>query len=317
MGRVLAIGIAVLVVLAPVTAASAIGVVPPTVDDGFSPLASPPEATDAPDETPPGAQFAGVIGAHEADHDGAVATHRVAVRIERGATAVERAAILARIYNETRDRLDRLATRRATLETAVANGSMPVGEYRARSAELTVELRAVERIAASLVDVGQSLSLTVLIDVGVDLTDLRALEARAASLQGSVLPTVAPSFAVTDGGTTGDGDGGSTDDNETVAETTNVTAVIEDAQATVDRADDRVGEATTLLEGMVLAPATATLLEQAQANLTAATDRLASARAAQAAGDDAAAVRLARAAIDHADLAIEYAQRAVEAATTT
>lgn len=320
MRRGLAVAIAVLVVLAPVTAATSIGVLSPSesLERHLSDLST-FETEHNRSGMAPGAQFVGVIGAHENRHAGAVAEWRVKVRIAAGDTRTERAEILATIYRETRARLEALEDRLQHLGQALANGSITRSEYRVRRAALTVELRTVERIAAYLEQRGHELGLSLLPTVSVTIQDLEALQARAEALQGGVLASIAPSFGLDNGDGTADaGDDETTDGTgETVTNTTNVTTVVNEAESTVETARDRVEEAETTLSGLVVSDSTATLLDQAQYNLSVAEQRLAAAREAKAAGNEARAIELARDAIYRANLAIEQAEAAIEAATTT
>lgn len=318
MGRPLALGMVVLVLTGSVAGLAAI-----------QPLAAAGPAmrerpqTDAEPMTEPGAQLIGVVGAHQSDHEGAVAEASLRVRLQGAETADERAAIIESIYKDLDARLDELATRRETLETALDNDSITLSTYRARSASLTVRLRSIETRGRILEEAATTLSVSVLGTIDVDLSELEALQSRADQLQGDALVFIAPSFRLAAGGdtsstsTTLQTTAKTTTDLTNGSETaTNVSRVMANATDTVDRARERVADAEETLAGLLVSEETEALLEQAKYNLSVAEDRLAAAREAFEAGEDERAIELAREAIVYAERAIELADAAISEATS-
>jgi hypothetical protein len=167
---------------------------------------SPAVTGDAVDDTPatgtttrtrtvkPGAQFVGVIGAHGANHTGAIEEAAIDVRLAEANSAEARAAVVADVLTESQNRIQSLAERKAGLAGARANGTMNESEYRTRLAVVDAELRTVERVAVTLEDVADGLPTTVLIGVNVDLEVIADLQTRAIGLQGPELERIAPSF---------------------------------------------------------------------------------------------------------------------------
>jgi hypothetical protein len=142
----------------------------------------------------PGAQFVGVIGAHGANHTGAIEEAAIDARLAGANSAEARAAVVADVLAESQNRTDSLAERKVGLARARANGTMNESEYRTRLAVVDAELRTVERVAVTLEDVADGLLTTGLIDVDIDLESIVNLKTRAIDLQGPELGQIAPSF---------------------------------------------------------------------------------------------------------------------------
>lgn len=142
----------------------------------------------------PGAQFVGVIGAHGANHTGAIEEAAIDARLAEANSSEARATVVADVLAESQNRTDSLDERKAELAGARANGTMNESEYRTRLAVVDAELRTVERVAVTLEDVADGLPTTVLIDVNVDLEAIVDLKTRAIDLQGPELERIAPSF---------------------------------------------------------------------------------------------------------------------------
>lgn len=313
MHRGVVLVIAVGLVVAPVTAISAPGVLTPYTRQ------STPNVAQQNTSIAPGAQLMGVVDAHHTDHSGVLGLISAQRRIAAQTSTTAKAEALTQIYETYRSRLDALEARHDTLEAALANGSITQSEFRARHAVLTVELRKVEEMGVFLEQKANDLAIWLIWGISVTIDDLEALQARAQALQGDYLVDIAPSFATgsaagPDGGSGSSGDDGGT---TTTSVATNVSAVIEDAAARVETAREKVQEAETTLDGLVISDETAELLDEAQQNLSLAEQRLAAARHAKAAGNEEKAERLATEAIDYANTAISKAEAAIDAATTT
>lgn len=270
--------------------------------------------------TEPGAQFVGVVGAHREQHTGTVKEQTVTVRISRADSPREKAELVATIHQQNTQRLDKLAERRQAFARAYQNGTMSESEYSARLAILDVELRSVERVASRLEEAADGLSLSLLLDVGIDPADIDELRTRAQDMQGSDLTMIAPSFArdptesetgLTPSPRSGDTTETPTDGNVSV----NVSAVLADAEGDVQTARERVSQADQTVDETLVSETVSELLTRARENLSTAEGRLAAARAAQEDGDEQRAIELANEAIRFARTAIDQADRAIDEAT--
>jgi hypothetical protein len=262
----------------------------------------------------------GVIGAHREQHSGAVQEQTVEVRISKADSPRRKAEIVAAVHQNNERRLDGLAERRQALTRAYRNGTVSESEYTARLAILDAELRSVERVANQLEEATDGLSLSLLLDVGIDPADIDELRTRAQDMQSSELTTIAPSFArdptesetgVTTSPRSGESTETPTDDNVSV----NVSAVLADAEGDIQTARDRVSLADQTINETLVSETVSELLTRARENLSTAEQRLAAARAAQEDGDERRAVGLANEAIRFAHTAIDQADRAIDEAT--
>jgi hypothetical protein len=331
--RIVVVCVCVVVIIGPITALTAIGSSHSTggfasepVENqissgtGITPEDEKAESNTNQTATKPGAQFVGVIGAHREQHEGEVSEQRVDVRISRADSPEEEAEIVATTHQQNQQRLDRLAERKQELRQAYQNGTITASEYRARSAVLDVELRSVERTAIQLERVADDLSISLLLEVGVDLEAIQDLQVRAHELQGTELPTIAPSFArdSNDSATDSPGPGDNESTNETLTDgnmSGNVSAALEDAETEVQTAREQVAEANQTIDETLATNTVTDLLEQARHNLSMAEQKLAAARTAREVDDDQKAIELANESIRFARTATELAEAAIEEAT--
>ncbi|MDS0260201.1 hypothetical protein NDI56_12425 [Haloarcula sp. S1CR25-12] len=143
----------------------------------------------------PGAQLSGVVGVGEAELSGEIESRAYGIRIARANSSDAKAAVVAAQFNETDERLTELESRRAALETARENGSLSVGQYRARVATLHAESRSTARLASQTNETASQLPAAALEANGVDVTAVRTLSERAANLTGPGTAAIARSIA--------------------------------------------------------------------------------------------------------------------------
>ncbi|MFB6094501.1 MAG: hypothetical protein ABEJ77_06135 [Halanaeroarchaeum sp.] len=143
----------------------------------------------------PGARLAGLIGARQAEHRGAVETRALAVRFERAETNASDAAIVANATERIEERIAALEDRLETVERRYENGTISRGTYYGRVTSLTARIEALERMANRTVAHARALPAPALRAHGVDVTEVAALANRTRGLGSSRAAAIAKRVA--------------------------------------------------------------------------------------------------------------------------
>lgn len=254
----------------------------------------------------PGEQLAGVVGVQGTELRGDVERRAFGQRIAAAASNASKAEVIATEIAALEQRLETLEDRKATLEQALANGSITRGEYAARMAHLIAEERALTRMVNTTSTAADDLPADVLRENGVNVSAIQELRENARNLTGSAVADIARQIA------------GPPDDRGNASDRGNgspASATISQAASAIDVAETQIGHATDRVA------ADNSDLETAREKLDTARQKLEDARDAAADGDDAQAHSLAEEALQLAREAADLARNATPAgdgdATTT
>lgn len=139
--------------------------------------------TDRANETiAPGARLAGVLGARQAEHRGAVETRALEIRLARAETNASEAAIVANVTERLEARIATLAGRLETLENRRENGTITRGYYLGRVTALTARIEALERMVNRTTAHARTLPEPALRAHGVPMSEIRTLANRTRRL---------------------------------------------------------------------------------------------------------------------------------------
>ena len=132
----------------------------------------------------PGQQLAGVVGVQGEEISSEVSERRFAVRFDVAASNRSKASVVAEEVETLRDRLDRLRAQRDELRTALRNGSIPPGEFRARMAVLSANVSSTQRMLNNSALAATSLSGAALAERGVSVSRIEDLRRNASEIEG-------------------------------------------------------------------------------------------------------------------------------------
>ncbi|OLZ42554.1 hypothetical protein A6E15_17005 [Natrinema saccharevitans] len=152
------------------------------------------------DSIAPGEQFAAAVGVQNAELEGDVSERAFGVRFAGAETNETKAAVVATEVNESRQRLNELESRLATLNESRETGEISEGRYRAEVATTAAEMRSVERRAATAETAAAGVPDRALADNDVDAESIGQLRARAGDLGGPETAAIARSIAGNDVG---------------------------------------------------------------------------------------------------------------------
>jgi len=165
-----------------------------------------PAAATLADGTPsnpePGASFAAVIGVQGAEVDNEMANRSLNQRLAAAESNSSKASVVASESQTLEARLAELETKKGSLTTAYENGTISKGQYTARLAVLSAELRAVERQANRTAETADTLPPEALQAKGTNVSDLRAIAQQANRTGGGEVAEAARSIV---GGSVGNG----------------------------------------------------------------------------------------------------------------
>ncbi|MFC6768585.1 hypothetical protein [Natrinema soli] len=147
----------------------------------------------------PGEQFAAAVGVQNAEIEGDVSERAFGVRIANAATNESKAAVVAAQFDETEARLAKLEGRLEDLNESREAGEISEGRYRAEVATTVVEMRTLERQAATAETTAAGLPEAVLTERGIDVESIQMLRDRAGDLGGPETAEIARSIAGDDG----------------------------------------------------------------------------------------------------------------------
>ncbi|QLK24372.1 hypothetical protein HYG81_09550 [Natrinema zhouii] len=143
----------------------------------------------------PGEQFAAAVGVQNAEIEGDVSERAFGIRIANAETNETKAAVVAAQFNETEARLAELERRLEKLNESREAGDISEGRYRAEVATTVVEMRTLERQAATAETTAAGLPEAVLTERGIDVDSIRTLRDRAGDLGGPETAAIARSIA--------------------------------------------------------------------------------------------------------------------------
>lgn len=159
-------------------------------------------AAQSPSDTEPGASFAGVVGVQESEVNSEVASRSLDQRLKAAETNESKAGVVANESEQLEQRLAELEAEKERLKEAYENGSISKGQYQARLAVLSAELRAVERQANQTAEVAETLPEEALREKGANASEVRSIAQQANRTGGGEVAEAARSVA---GGNVGNG----------------------------------------------------------------------------------------------------------------
>lgn len=143
----------------------------------------------------PGERLAGIIGVQGAEVRGEVESRSFAVEVDRAEGNNSKAAVVAAQYDTNAERLAQLRERQQELTRAYENGSLSRGQYAAQMAQLTAQIRTVQRLTNQTEATAQQLPAESLNAKGVDVGKIRTLKQEAGSMTGPEVSALARGIA--------------------------------------------------------------------------------------------------------------------------
>lgn len=139
----------------------------------------------------PGEQLAGVFAVQQAEIDGELESRSFGKRVSEAASNDSKARVVADQLNESRERLEELRERRSELRAARESGNISRGHYHARAAQLTAEIRSLQRLLDRSSDVARKLPAETRRSNGIDSADVERLRTGARTLSDEEVSDVA------------------------------------------------------------------------------------------------------------------------------
>ena len=143
----------------------------------------------------PGARLAGVLGVQGSEVSGEIESRALGERLNAAQSDRAKARVVATQYNESRERLRQLREREQRLTRAYENGSMSAGAYHARLAQVTAEIRSLERLTNRTEQTAARLPAATLERQGVNAAAVRALRRDVRNATGPEAAAAARSIA--------------------------------------------------------------------------------------------------------------------------
>ncbi|MFB6195934.1 MAG: hypothetical protein ABEI80_07160, partial [Haloplanus sp.] len=172
---------------------AATGVVAQTTANGTGTTGSGASASD--ESLEPGQQLAGVIGVQDAEIDGELKERTLATRVSRAESSPSKAAVVATELNQVRERLRTLRETQERLREARRSGELSRGEYRARMAITSAEIRTVRSMIVATEQVTRTLPAAALESKGVKRSEIDRLRRTADELRGPEIAEIAREIA--------------------------------------------------------------------------------------------------------------------------
>ncbi|MFB6089467.1 MAG: hypothetical protein ABEJ97_00280 [Halobellus sp.] len=157
----------------------------------------------------PGAQLAAIVGVQEVEIGSEVEARAFGQRIAAANSNASKAEVVAGSLDESRERLAELRERLAELEAARENGTISEARYRARAAQLSAQINAVERRLEQLNETATGLPEDVREEHGINVSNIERLRTEAQNLSGPEVAAIAREIA---GANPGRGMGGPPED---------------------------------------------------------------------------------------------------------
>jgi len=143
----------------------------------------------------PGARLAGVLGVQGSEVSGEIESRALEERLDAAQSDRAKARVVATQYDESRERLRQLRERRRQLTEAYENGSIRTGAYHARLAQVTAEIRSLERLTNRTERSAATLPAETLDRQGVNVSAIRALGRDVRNASGPEAAAAARSIA--------------------------------------------------------------------------------------------------------------------------
>lgn len=152
-------------------------------------------AQDNETETLPGEQFAGVVGAQEAELDGELETRAFGIAVANADSDAERAELIAERFDRNDEQLAEIEARHQTLREQRDAGNISEGTYRAKVTIAVAEASATNQTTNAAAGVATDLPESVRSDYDIDDERVRALRNNAAGLTGPEVADIAREIA--------------------------------------------------------------------------------------------------------------------------
>lgn len=143
----------------------------------------------------PGATLAGVIGAQQAEVQGAVEQRAFGLEVAAAATSGDRAAVLAKTQGQLQNRTENLEARLDSLKQARDNGNISEARFQAEATEISAQAANVRNLANSTERTAEHLPTDILEANGVNVTAIQMLKTNAENLAGPEVAAIAQSIA--------------------------------------------------------------------------------------------------------------------------
>jgi len=145
----------------------------------------------AQERTGAGDRLQGTIGVQEAELEGELAAREFALAFGAADSNASKADLVARQVTDLEAGLQSLREQKRTLDRARENGSIPEGEYNARTAVLAARIGTVERLANRTDRAAGQVPRAALQERGVDREAIRGLARNASKLAGPEVAGIA------------------------------------------------------------------------------------------------------------------------------
>ncbi len=184
----IAISLVLIALLAVIPAAAAVGSGPLAQSDGNTAQLN--ESADE-NETKPGEQFAGVVGVQKAEIDGEVEARSFGLQVAQADSNESRANLVDERLENNEARLEKLQAQQEALREQREAGELSEGQYRARMAQLAVEIRSIERTTNESAAAAEGIPTELLAERGVDAERISTLRTQASELRGPEVREIA------------------------------------------------------------------------------------------------------------------------------
>jgi len=151
--------------------------------------------SDAPSSLAPGAQLAAVVGVQRTEIGSEVESRAFGQRVAAANSDASRATIVAGSLDDSRERLTELRDRLAELERDRENGTISEARYKARTAQLSARINAVEHHLEQANETASGLPERVREEHGVNVSNIERLREEARNLSGPEVAAIAREVA--------------------------------------------------------------------------------------------------------------------------
>lgn len=143
----------------------------------------------------PGARLAGVVGVQQAEIQGEVESRSFGLSIAAANSNNSKVRLLANHTERLEQRLQELENRTEQLNESYRNGTIETGTYHARLAQVTAQIRTLERLSNQSVETARHMPQEALRAHGVNITHLEQLRTHARNMTGSQVSEIARKMA--------------------------------------------------------------------------------------------------------------------------
>lgn len=143
----------------------------------------------------PGARLAGVVGVQKAEIQGEVESRSFGLSIAAANSNNSKVRLLANHTERLEQRLQELENRTEQLNESYRNGTIETGTYHARLAQVTAQIRTLERLSNQSVETARQMPHETLRAHGVNVSHLEQLRTHARNMSGSQVSEIARQMA--------------------------------------------------------------------------------------------------------------------------